>query len=243
MDGYWGNKFTTKMILKSCNKFVSISQFTKDQIISWNINPDNVFVNYIWVDEKYYPQKIENFQKFKYILYVWDEYPRKNMKWILGAFAMLVKKYPDLKLIKVWRAQNPQDREITDKLVSDLKLEKNIIFKREFVSTDDLRLYFSNAECLLLISFLEWFGMSVPEAMACGCPVVVSDRAPMTELVQNQQIRVDPEDVDNIFHWIDKILSDENLKREMSAQALKLAQNFDRAKASLDLNSFLEKIG
>lgn len=240
MDGYWGNKFTTYIILKSCNKFVSISNFTKNQLILWNISADDVIVNYNWVDQKYYPEKIQNFQKFKYLLYVWDEYSRKNLKWILTAFAKLVKKYPELKFIKIWKVQNPQDKINTDKIITDLSLQNNVILKREFVDTDDLRLYYSNAECLLLVSFLEWFGMSVPEAMSCACPVVVSDRAPMTELVQNQQIRVDPENIDDIFHWIDKILSDENLKKHLSAQALELAQNFDRAKAWKQLNDFLK---
>ena len=241
MDGYWWNKFTTNIILKSCTRFVAISNSTKNQLTSWNISANNILVNYNGVDKKYYPQKIENFHDSPYILYVWDEYPRKNMKWILGAFAKLVKKYPALKLIKVWRVQSSKDQADTDKLVSDLKLKNNIIFKRGFIETDELRLYFSNAECLLLVSFLEWFGMTVPEAMACGCPVVVSDRAPMTELVQNKQVRVDPDNIDDIFHWIDQIISDKIFQNQLSAQALELAKNFDRAQAWKQLNDFLIK--
>ena len=43
------------------------------------------------------------------------------------------------------------------------------------------------------VSLYEGFGLPVLEAMACGCPVLVSDRASLPELVGEVGILCDPE--------------------------------------------------
>jgi glycosyltransferase involved in cell wall biosynthesis len=42
---------------------------------------------------------------------------------------------------------------------------------------------YSGASCLLFPSLDEGFGWPIAEAMACGCPVITTDAAPMTEVV------------------------------------------------------------
>jgi glycosyltransferase involved in cell wall biosynthesis len=58
---------------------------------------------------------------------------------------------------------------------------------REFgqIGHDELVLVLRNAHCLVLPSRLDSFGMVVPEAMACGLPVIVSDMVGAKELVQD----------------------------------------------------------
>ena len=52
----------------------------------------------------------------------------------------------------------------------------------EDISDQDLIVLYRNAELLLFPSLYEGFGLPVIEAQACGCPVVTTGRAPLTEI-------------------------------------------------------------
>lgn len=64
----------------------------------------------------------------------------------------------------------------------------------EFVSpsNEQLRALYSGALALLFPSLEEGFGWPVLEAQACGCPVITSDRPPMTEIAGRGAILIDP---------------------------------------------------
>lgn len=61
---------------------------------------------------------------------------------------------------------------------------------------EDLRALYSLAEFLLFPSLAEGFGWPIAEAMASGCPVVTSNRAPMTEVGGDAALFIDPEGAD-----------------------------------------------
>ncbi len=60
-------------------------------------------------------------------------------------------------------------------------------------SNEQVRLLYSGALALLFPSLAEGFGWPVLEAQACGCLVITSDRAPMTEIAGRGAILIDPE--------------------------------------------------
>jgi glycosyltransferase involved in cell wall biosynthesis len=62
------------------------------------------------------------------------------------------------------------------------------------VSNEELRALYSNAIALLFPSRHEGFGWPILEAQACGCPVITSDRAPVSEVAGGAAILIDPED-------------------------------------------------
>ncbi|MEW6611896.1 MAG: glycosyltransferase [Pseudomonadota bacterium] len=61
------------------------------------------------------------------------------------------------------------------------------------VDNEDLRACYSRASALLFPSLQEGFGWPIVEAQACGCPVVTSQRAPMTEVGGSAAVYIDPE--------------------------------------------------
>ena len=63
------------------------------------------------------------------------------------------------------------------------------------VANEDLRALYSTAEALLFPSLQEGFGWPIAEAQACGCVVVTSNRAPMTEVGGDAAVYIDPDDV------------------------------------------------
>ena len=73
-------------------------------------------------------------------------------------------------------------------------------------------------------SFWEGFGLHVLEAMACGVPVVVSNRGSLPEIVGDAGIIVDPENPEDISYGIQKVLNMEineynGLKEKVSKRA------------------------
>ncbi len=64
----------------------------------------------------------------------------------------------------------------------------------EGASNEDLRALYSLAEALLFPSLAEGFGWPIAEALACGCRVLTSNRAPMTEVGGEAAVYADPDD-------------------------------------------------
>jgi glycosyltransferase involved in cell wall biosynthesis len=64
------------------------------------------------------------------------------------------------------------------------------------ISNERLMALYSRAEALLFPSLAEGFGWPPIEAQACGCPVVISDIAPLNEITpRNAAIFIDPLDI------------------------------------------------
>ncbi|MDD2870863.1 MAG: glycosyltransferase family 1 protein [Candidatus Gracilibacteria bacterium] len=225
VEDYWGKTLIGKLIFKSVSKFIVISEFTKNQLLEYGIKSDNIFVNYLGISSNYYPENISNFTDFDFILYVGTELERKNIKNLLLAFNEVIKKYPKLKLIKIGKPVI--GKETTDNLVNELGLKDNIIFKREFISEFELRKYYSNSICYISVATLEGFGMTVPEAMSCGCPVVVSDIGPFNEIVLKSQVIVNPYDIKSIKEGILKYINDKDFRNKMIDEGLINSKRFN----------------
>ena len=59
-------------------------------------------------------------------------------------------------------------------------------------SDEDLRSLYSGAAALLFPSLYEGFGWPLIEAQSCGCPVITSNRSPMTEVAGSAALYIDP---------------------------------------------------
>ena len=68
--------------------------------------------------------------------------------------------------------------------------------------------------------------MPLIEAMACGTPVVSSDRSAMPELVDGAGLLVDPENVDAIADAIACVLSDADLARDLGRRGLERSRRY-----------------
>lgn len=95
---------------------------------------------------------------------------------------------------------------------------------------EDLRALYSRAELLLFPSLEEGFGWPVAEAQACGCPVVTSNRAPMTEVGGSAAIYIDPLDHESAASVTAAALGSRKFTREAN---LRNAARF-RASAMID---------
>jgi D-inositol-3-phosphate glycosyltransferase len=97
---------------------------------------------------------------------------------------------------------------------------------------DTLQYYYSAADCLVMPSHYESFGMVALEAMACGTPVVVSDVGGLSQLVRHNVtgFRVRVKDPSAVADAIQRLLTNEVLRRRMGTRAACYAEDFSWTK-------------
>ena len=100
------------------------------------------------------------------------------------------------------------------------------IFHIGRVSEYDLRRAYRFASLLLFPSLYEGFGWPVLEAMASGCPVVVSNKASLPEVVRDPTLCFDPHDIGGLSDKICMILENESLRAEYVVAGLVNASKY-----------------
>jgi glycosyltransferase involved in cell wall biosynthesis len=104
------------------------------------------------------------------------------------------------------------------------------------VSFERLRALYSLASLLFFPSLAEGFGWPIAEAMACGCPVLTTDAAPMSEVGGDAAEKCELMPSDGQLEWADRtavqlkeiIEWSVEKRRERVEMGLKNARRFDR---------------
>ena len=99
---------------------------------------------------------------------------------------------------------------------------------REMGFQDDrtLTLLYRLADCFVFPSLYEGFGFPPLEAMACGLPVVASDRGSLPEILGDAALLVDPENPLAIAKAAQRVLEDPALRERLRARGLERSKPF-----------------
>lgn len=228
-----------RKILSRFNGIICISNFSLSQLGSLGIDTAKCKVVYCGLNHGLFrpsPSRSKRYP-FEYILSIGSEEPRKNMENILKTFRILKNDFPQLKLLKAGNA-NPINRKRTMALVESLQLTEDVVFT-DYLQEEDLPQIYSGAKLLLFPSLLEGFGFPIVEAMACGCPVVTSDREPMKELVGPEQQTVDPLSPNDLAKMCKKILSDHAFRDAIIRNGLTRAKEFNWERAATEVHDYM----
>jgi glycosyltransferase involved in cell wall biosynthesis len=123
------------------------------------------------------PSKVQGDQRT--LLFLGRIHPTKCVDRLLQAWHRLQDTHPDWRLVIAGRGEAEHEREVHE-LASALKL-KRVEFPGPLYGADKSRAYF-DADLFVLPTHSENFGMAVAEALAHGCPAVVSRGAPWSGL-------------------------------------------------------------
>jgi glycosyltransferase involved in cell wall biosynthesis len=161
-----------------------------------------------------------------FLLYVGTEAPRKNVAWLLKVLARLrATGAPDVLLVKVGPPIYSAQRDHLTDLAVNLGVSKQVCW---LDSVDDARLVdlYNAAAVYVSAAQQEGFGLPVLEAMACGCPVVVSDISAHRELVGDAGALVSPTALDAWCAALHQRLHRPAERQRWSAQAILRARSF-----------------
>jgi len=101
-----------------------------------------------------------------------------------------------------------------------------------FIPSEDIPLLYRAAGTCVYPSLFEGFGMPPLEAMACGCPVISSNRGSLAEVVGDAAIKLDPEDLKAWKREMLHISSDPQLRANLRLRRLERVTQFDWRKTA-----------
>ena len=128
-----------------------------------------------------------------FVLFVSSLWAYKNCDGLLRAFAMARRDLPDHRLVVVGSPADAGYAAELHALAAELGIEDDVVWVGGVPHHETLPFYRA-AAAFVYPSHNETFGLPILEAMACGCPVVTSDRSAMPETAGGAALLADPED-------------------------------------------------
>lgn len=231
----FGRAFSKKAV-----NIITDSMHAKSDIVRlWNINPEKIIVIPLGVAEQYKPvseihllNRIK--KKFslpdKYILYLGNFKPHKNVKSLVMAFGRMVDKLPEYKLVLA----GPLDK--NGQKIKKMVIRENLIDKVIFTDTirieDHPEVILSMADLFVFPTLYEGFGLPPLEAMACGTPVITSNLTAVPEVIGDSGLMVDPENISELSNKITALLNDSEKQKKLICKGLERVKKFEEEKTA-----------
>jgi glycosyltransferase involved in cell wall biosynthesis len=223
-----------KYFAKKSLSIITDSEHAKNDIVKqWKIDPKKIRVIPLGLASRYRPvtnlellNKIKN--KFdlpeKYLLYLGNFKPHKNVDSIIRVFHKIEKKYPEYKLVLA----GPLDKHSKKikALINELGISERIILTDTIFEKDCPEGLLTLADLFVFPSLYEGFGLPPLEAMACGTPVIASNMTSIPEVVGDCGVLVNPLNVDEISKAILDLLNNSEKRQKYSAKGIERSKLF-----------------
>lgn len=155
--------------------------------------------------------------------------PRKNIPRLIEAFAQVHRSRPELRLVV---AGGPgADDLVVQAAVARHDLAQAVDFPG-VLSEARLQAAYRGALALVYPSLYEGFGLPLLEAMALGTPAIAAQVSSLPEVAGEAALLVDPLDVDAIAAAMDRVVSDEALRADLTACGYRRVRYFSWERAA-----------
>jgi glycosyltransferase involved in cell wall biosynthesis len=213
-------------VARAAKRVITISEYSRREICELlAVPPDRVLTIHPGIDQRFVPRPVDEHwltERFgvrpPYVLATGTLEPRKNLRSVLDAFSQLPN---DVSLVVAgghgWHAAS---------IERSLERFGPRVTRTGFLSDDDLVLLYAGAACFVFPSLSEGFGLPPLEAMACGTPVVASNRTSLPEALGDAAILVDPEDVEALSDAVRRVLSDPVLADNLRERGRRQSERF-----------------
>jgi glycosyltransferase involved in cell wall biosynthesis len=226
---HFQKRFLTNV--KRSNRIITVSTYVKTEAMEFLRVPSEIVTPiHLGVDRgtfKIYDRRSLDRWKGElglpenFILFIGTREPRKNLKRLLEAYLQLpasIKKEFKLLLIgpRGWNDESESARgKLGDRVIT-----------MGYLEPAKLAYVYNLAKLFVFPSVYEGFGLPPLEAMACGCPAVVSNVSSLPEVCGEAAYYVDPEDPSTIAAGICKVLEGVELRQALISKGLERAAGF-----------------
>jgi glycosyltransferase involved in cell wall biosynthesis len=222
-------------LIRKVRGIITVSHFSKERILRLTgVEPDRIHVIYNGVDQRFHPADSKSIKQVRtdfdlncpYLLFVGSLEPRKNLRvllesWRLGGF-------DGATLAVVGATGHPFSKFEFGSIPEGVRLLGS-------VKDEVLPVLYSGAAGFVYPSIYEGFGLPPLEAMACGCPVAVSDIPAHREVCGGIATYFDPfslQDLSSKLEWLLRL--DGGSRASLVAQGINRATRYTWESAALD---------
>jgi len=253
---FWTMK--VKLALWQCQRVMTVSQAAKAEISQYIGVKDSLIDVISEAPDKLF-RKIDDPDLFiqtrqrlglplnaKLIVYVGGLAPHKNLHGLLEGFVLARQSstIKDVHIVLVGDYDGAgfhSNYASLKQLAEDDRLKGYVHFTG-FISDEDLVVLYNDALAAAMPSFSEGFGLPAVEAMACGTPVLSSDKGSLPEVVGDTGLYFNPYDIHSISRAIVSISGDVHLRKDLSERALTRASTFTWEPAAKLALGYLESL-
>lgn len=175
-----------------------------------------------------------------FVLYLGNLEPRKNLVRLAWAFKRTVRQLGGgVQLViggqAAWLAERLQAG------WQDLETGREVVFTG-YLAQEELPLLMNAAKVFAFPSLYEGFGLPVLEALACGTPVLTSDRGSLPEVAGDAALIIDPEDVGQMAGALERILCDTELSAKLAEAGPIQAAKFSWARCAQETSEIYQRV-
>ena len=220
-------RLIVKKAANNASRILTVSENSKRDLVNYlNIPPEKIVVTYNAVDggfRRSNEDKVEETKgRFgingKFILYVGNQKPHKNVGLLIEAYQQLRGRI-EHQLVIVG-----QEDRLFQKGLKGKNLE-GVIFVGE-VSDELLPHFYSGADIFVSPSLYEGFGLPIIEAFACKTPVVAIRTPSIDEIMGNAGLIVDAGSTDKLANAIHEVLSNDDLRNSLVEKGMARVEMF-----------------
>ncbi|MCZ8523112.1 MULTISPECIES: glycosyltransferase family 4 protein [Paenibacillus] len=225
---------------KKADKIMFVSEFSRSEYTKYLGASSKDCVTHIGVDSSWlHFTKLGKCNNKPFILYVGNVKPHKNLMSLLSAYERIADKViHDLIIVGKKEGFITGDTQVSKKAEM---LGERVKFTG-YIEESTLKNYFSNADLLVFPSFYEGFGLPPLEAMAVGCPTVVSTAASIPEVCADASLYFDPHDAGSIAEKILLVLNDNEIRGELILKGKERAALFTWEKCAAKTNELIRGV-
>jgi glycosyltransferase involved in cell wall biosynthesis len=151
----------------------------------------------------------------RFLLYVGNYYPYKNVRLLIEALALVSKTRPDAKLVLAGKLDEFKDGLLS--IARTLAVSDRVVMPG-FVTDGQLTWLYRNASMYVNPSLSEGFGLQGLEAMAQGLPVLSSTASCLPEVYGDAALYFDPYSADDLAKKITELLERPGLSTDLAAR-------------------------
>jgi glycosyltransferase involved in cell wall biosynthesis len=237
----WYLDWTTRYSANRANIIFADSQATADDLRRfYGVSAEKIHVVYPGVDSIPIGDIEATRSKYnlpqRYFLFIGTLQPRKNIARLVQAYARYqTMTHDDTALVlaggKGWLYDSAWTAGV-----------ENVILTGYIDEADKGTLY-TGAQALVFPSLYEGFGFPVLEAMGCGTPVICSNTSSLPELAGDAALLVDPLDVDGLATAMQRLVTDEALRKDLIERGKVQIKKFTWKPAAQAAMKALEHVG